>query len=101
MVRLISEADRVLSELSGAGRLLPNPHLLIGPYMHREAVLSSRIENTQAGMSDLFFFEADETAPPRAPDVREVANYVQALDYGLARLQALPISTRLVREIHQ
>jgi Fic family protein len=101
LVRLISEADRVLSELSGAGRLLPNPHLLIGPYMRREAVLSSRIENTQAGMSDLFFFEADETAPPRAPDVREVANYVQALDYGLARLQALPISTRLVREIHQ
>ncbi len=94
LVRLLSEADRALSELAGAGRLLPNPHLLIGPYMRREAVLSSRIENTQAGMGDLFFFEADETEPPKAPDVREVANYVQALDYGLTRLQELPISTR-------
>ncbi len=101
LVRLLSEADRALSELAGAGRLLPNPHLLIGPYMRREAVLSSRIENTQAGMGDLFFFEADETEPPKAPDVREVANYVQALDYGLTRLQELPISTRLVREIHE
>ena len=101
LVRLLSEADRALSELSGAGRLLPNPHLLIGPYMRREAVLSSRIENTQAGLSDLFFFEADEAEPLRAPDVREVANYVQAMDYGISRLRDLPISIRLVREIHQ
>lgn len=101
LVRLLSDADRALSELSGAGRLLLNPHLLIGPYMRREAVLSSRIENTQAGMSDLFFFEADETGPLRAPDVKEVANYMSAMDYGLARLKELPISIRLVREIHR
>lgn len=101
LVRLISEADHALSELSGAGRLLLNPHLLIAPYMRREAVLSSRIENTQAGMNDLFFFEADDTEPPRVPDVQEVANYVQAMEYGLERLQELPISVRLVREIHQ
>lgn len=101
LVRLLSEADRALSELSGAGRLLLNPHLLIGPYMRREAVLSSRIENTQAGMGDLFLFEADESELPGAPDVREVANYMRATDYGLARLKELPISIRLVREIHQ
>jgi Fic family protein len=101
LVRLLSEADRALSELSGAGRLLPNPHLLIGPYMRREAVLSSRIENTHAGMSDLFLFEADDTEPLRVPDVKEVANYMHAMDHGLARLKELPISIRLVREIHQ
>lgn len=55
---LLSEADRALSELSGAARQLPNPHLLIAPYMRREAVLSSRIEGTKAGMDDLFYFEA-------------------------------------------
>jgi Fic family protein len=62
--------------------------------MRREAVLSSRIENTQAGMSDLFFFEADETEISGVPDVREVANYMRAMDYGLARLKELPISIR-------
>ena len=97
---MISDADRSLSELSGAGRLLPNPHLLISPYVRREAVLSSRIEDTQAGMDDLFYFEADENEPPRVPDVREVANYVRALNHGLDRLADLPISTRLIREIH-
>ena len=100
LVQLISDADRSLSELSGAGRLLPNPHLLISPYVRREAVLSSRIEDTQAGMDDLFYFEADENEPPRVPDVREVANYVRALNHGLDRLADLPISTRLIREIH-
>lgn len=100
LVKLVSEADRALSELSGAGRVLPNPHLLISPYIRREAVLSSRIEDTQAGMDDLFYFEADESEPPRVPDVREVANYVRALRYGLDRLVDLPISARLIREIH-
>jgi Fic family protein len=100
LVQMISEADRALSELSGAGRLLPNPHLLIQPYIRREAVMSSRIENTQAGMEDLFLFEADETERPGIPDVREVANYVRAMEHGLARLAEFPISCRLVREIH-
>ena len=98
---LLAEANARIGELSGAGRMLANPHLLIQPYIRREAVLSSRIENTQAGMDDLFYFEADATEPIRAPDVREVANYVQALEYGLDRLKHLPISGRLVREIHE
>ena len=96
----ISEADRALSELAGAARTLPNPHLLIGPFIRREAVLSSRIEGTQASLSDLFFFEASGAADPAVPDVREVSNYVKALEHGLARLNALPISLRLIREIH-
>ena len=100
MVRLISEADRGLGRLAGIGQLLPNPHLLIAPYVRREAVLSSRIEGTQASLSDLLLFEAAEEEPPRAPDVQEVRNYVRAMEYGLKRLEKLPLSLRLVREIH-
>ena len=101
LVRLLSAADAALSELSGLGRVLPNPHLLIAPYVRREAVLSSRIEGTRASLSDLLADEAGQ--PPHAPpdDVHEVRNYVVALDYGIERLQALPLSLRLVRELHQ
>lgn len=99
LVNLISDADRALSELSGAGRLLPNPHLLIRPYLRREAILSSRIEDTHARMEQLALFE-DEEGAVREPDVMEVANYVRALEVGLQRLRELPISTRLIRELH-
>jgi len=101
LTSLLSEADRLLGELSGTGRLLPNPYLLISPYMRREAVSSSRIEGTQASLSDLFFFEAADQEKPKVPDVREVKNYVRAMEYGLDRLTKLPVSLRLVREIHQ
>lgn len=101
LAHLLAEANAGVGELAGVGRLLPNPHLLIQPYTRREAVLSSRIENTQAGMDDLFYFEADESEPPRVPDVQEVANYVRALEYGLKRLESLPISGRLLREVHE
>jgi Fic family protein len=101
LVNSISSADRALSELAGIARTLPNPHLLIGPFIRREAVLSSRIEGTQASFSDLLFFEASGIVDPRTPDVREVANYVQALEYGLARMNELPLSLRLIREIHE
>ena len=100
LIRLLSDADRLLGELSGTGRLLPNPYLLIAPYIRREAVSSSRIEGTQASLDDLFFFEAVESEVPRVPDVREVRNYVRAMEYGLERLKGLPISGRLIREIH-
>jgi len=99
-VELLSDADRGLGRLAGIGQLLPNPHLLITPYIRREAVLSSRIEGTQASLSDLLYFEAAEEEPPRAPDVHEVRNYVRAMEYGLKRLEKLPLSLRLVREIH-
>jgi Fic family protein len=101
----LSAADRALSELAGAARGLPNPHLLMGPFVRREAVLSSRIEGTQASLSDLFFYEAaPKLNPPagheRPPDVREVANYVIAMEYGLARLRAAKLGLDLIRELH-
>lgn len=101
LISLLSEADRLLGELSGTGRLLANPYLLIAPYMRREAVSSSRIEGTQASLNDLFFFEASERAKPEIPDVREVRNYVQAMEHGIKRLKDLPISIRLIGEIHR
>src|SRR4051794_26724102 len=79
----LSRADAALSELSGLGRYLPNPDLLIAPYVKREAVASSRIEGTQADLSDLLL---DELAPERtAPgsDVLEIRNYVAALNLGM------------------
>lgn len=101
LVRLLSAADAALSELSGIGRILPNPHLLIAPYIRREAVLSSRIEGTRTSLSDLLADEAGQL--PHAPpdDVREVRNYVAALDYGIDRMASLPLSLRLVRELHE
>jgi Fic family protein len=101
IVKELSSADRALSELAGIARTLPNPHILIGPFLRREAVLSSRIEGTQASFSDLLFFEAARLREKEVPDVREVSNYVKALEYGLARLSTLPISLRLTREMHQ
>src|SRR4051794_16387461 len=86
LVLALSRADSALSELSGIGRQLLNPHLLIGPYLRREAVLSSRIEGTRASLSDLLLDEAEDDRPTDA-DVREVRNYVEALEYGLDRLR--------------
>lgn len=102
LVLALSRADAVLSELSGLGRHLPNPHLLIAPYVRREAVLSSRIEGTKASLSDLLLDEMEHTpsARPEDDDVREVRNYVVALEYGIKRLRSFPLSLRLVRELH-
>ncbi len=100
LANLLSEADSKLGELSGAGQLLPNPHLLIRPFIRREAVTSSRIENTQSGLDDLFLFEADQTEPALASDIKEVLNYVRAMEYGIKGLEVLPISSRLICEIH-
>jgi len=97
----LSRADAALSELSGLGRLLPNPHLLIAPYVRREAVLSSRIEGTRASLSDILLDEIEADVPHGdEADVREVRNYVAALEYGIRRARTLPLSLRLVRELH-
>lgn len=102
LVLALSRADAALSELSGLGRHLPNPHLLISPYLRREAVLSSRIEGTRTNLSDLLLDEMqNETARHPSDDMREVRNYVAALEYGIERLNALPLSLRLVRELHE
>lgn len=99
-IRLLADAQLHLGELAGVGRMLPNPYLLIEPAIRKEAVLSSRIEGTQSGLDDLFFFEASPEDAPARPDVREVHNYVVAMEFGLERLKTLPVSLRLVREIH-
>ncbi|MEQ1512822.1 MAG: Fic family protein [Lysobacteraceae bacterium] len=100
LVLRLSKADAALSELAGLGRVLPNPHLLIAPYLRREAVLSSRIEGTQASLADLLAQEAGQPSQARPDDVREVRNYVAALESGIQRLATLPLSLRLVRELH-
>lgn len=99
LVGLLSEADAALGRLAGIGERLPNPHLLIYPYVRREAVLSSRIEGTQSTLSQLLLFEVDQQEAS-GPDVHEVSNYVLALEEGLARLDKLPLSLRLVRQLH-
>jgi len=101
LVNLLSDADRALGQLAGVGMILPNPHLLIAPSIRREAVLSSRIEGTQATLDDLYLFEAVPSRGDVAPDVQQVVNYVRAMEYGLKRLEELPICGRLVREIHE
>jgi Fic family protein len=101
LVLILSRADAALSELSGLGRHLPNPHLLIASYVRREAVLSSRIEGTTTSLAELLLEEVAAGATPRDPhDVREVRNYVAALEYGVTRLRTLPLSLRLVRDLH-
>ncbi|MCX6024063.1 MAG: Fic family protein, partial [Chloroflexi bacterium] len=107
LVAALSEADRALGELAGLGRNLPNPQLLIQPFIHREAVLSSRIEGTQTDIAGLYAYEVGQPPPPGTPttatmaDALEVHNYVVALEYGLQRMETLPVSQRLICEVHQ
>jgi len=96
----LSRADRALGRLDGAAEILPNPDLFVAMYVRKEAVLSSQIENTQASLSDVLEYEAKVPARSHPPDVGEVVNYVRAMNYGLERLKKLPLSLRLIREIH-
>ena len=97
----LSAADRAIGGLAGEGRRLPNPHLFIRSLVRKEAVLSSRIEGTQATLGELLAAEADAAAVRSSADLQEVGNYVTALEYGLERLETLPVSLRLVRELHE
>jgi len=97
---ILAKAERAVGRLAGIGHNLPNPHLLIRPFVRREAVLSSRIEGTEASVGDLLLFEAAGSPESNVSDVREVANYIAALDYGRGRLTDLPISLRFLREVH-
>jgi Fic family protein len=97
----LSRADLAIGRLAGEGRRLPNPHLLIRPFVRREAVLSSRIEGTQATLGELLAAEAGATVDRSPEDLREVANYVVALEHGIARLARLPLSLCLVKELHE
>jgi len=98
---LLSRADRALGRLDGSIQTLPNPDLFVFMYVRKEAVLSSQIEGTQSSLQDLLAAEAKILAPERPQDVDEVVNYVSAMNHGLARLEKLPVSVRLIREIHE
>ncbi|MGH8898195.1 MAG: Fic family protein [Egibacteraceae bacterium] len=97
-VMLLSEADLALGRLAGAGRLLPNPHILVSPYVTREALSSTRIEGTQASLSDIF--DANARGVRDTVDIKEVTNYIRALELGLRLLPELPLSLRLVCQVH-
>lgn len=98
---LLSRADRALGRLDGSIQTLPNPELFILMYVRKEAVLSSQIEGTQASINDVLEVEARVFDPDRPSDVGEVLNYVNAMNHGLERLHTLPMSLRLIREIHE
>lgn len=98
---LLSEADQALGRLDGAVRLVPDPDLFVLMYVRREAVLSSQIEGTQASMMDVLEYEAALEQGERRVDVVEISNYVAAMNHGLARLPELPLSRRLLCEVHE
>jgi Fic family protein len=100
MQTLLSKADRALGRLDGSIQTLPDPDLFVSMYVRKEAVLSSQIEGTQSSLNDLLAAEAAIVDVHRPSDVREVINYVSAMNFGLQRLAELPLSTRLIREIH-
>jgi Fic family protein len=101
LIRALSDADRLIGQLAGEGGRLPNPHILMRPFIRREAVLSSRIEGTQSTLGEVLAAEAGASVERSPTDLREVANYVAALEYGKDRLPDLSLSLRLVREIHE
>ncbi len=101
LIRALSEADRLIGRLAGEGSRLPNPHVLIRPFVRREAVLSSKIEGTQATLGELLATEAGAIVDRSPEDLREVGNYVVALEHGISRLKTLPLCVRLVRELHE
>lgn len=103
VIKLLDEATGAVHRLGGVGRLVPNPHLLIGPHLRLEAVLSSRIEGTKTDVDQLLLFEAGKV-PSReaADDATEVTNYILAMEHGLTRVRdGFPISVRLFREMHE
>ena len=97
----LSLAERALGRLDGITMLLPRQELFLYMYVRKEAVLSSQIEGTQSTLSDLLRFETEAQAGQPIDDIREVSNYVDAMMYGLDRLEELPLSLRLIREMHE
>lgn len=100
LISLLSEASVTLGRLDGTANRLPNPDLFVAMYIRQEAVLSSQIEGTQSTLQDVLQYEIDPDRGIHPVDVQEVVNYVRAMDYGLSRLDELPLSLRLLRQIH-
>jgi len=101
LIRVLSDADRLIGKLAGEGGRLPNPHILMRPFLQREAVLSSKIEGTQATLGELLAAEAGVAVDRSPDDLREVGNYVVALEHGILRLKELPLCVRIIRELHE
>jgi Fic family protein len=97
---VLSSADQAIGRLDGIGRTIPDPDLFLMMYVRREAVLSSQIEGTQSTLDDVLAYEAGADVPRLPRDVPEVVNHVHAMNFGLARMETLPLSLRLIREIH-
>lgn len=100
LVNSLSRADFLLGKLAREGSTLPNPHLFIRPFIAREAVLSSKIEGTQATLGEILAADAGVNLKQKPEDLQEVQNYIKALDHSLIRLKELPLSLRLIKEIH-
>lgn len=100
LVQLLSKADQAVARLDGVALTLPNPDLFVATYVRQEAVLSSQIEGTQSTLDDVLAYELNGAGRALPLDVEEVVNYVRAMNYGLQRLETLPLSLRLIREIH-
>lgn len=101
LLERLSLAERALGRLDGITMLLPRQELFLYMYVRKAAVLSSQIEGTQSTLSDLLRFETEAQAGQPIDDIREVSNYVDAMMYGLERLEDLPLSLRLIREMHK
>ncbi len=101
LATVLAGAGTALGRLDGVAATLPNPELFVAMYVRREAVLSSQIEGTQSTLDDILAFEIDPDRSELPGDIEEVVNYVTAMNYGLARLETLPLSLRLLREIHE
>jgi Fic family protein len=98
--RLLSDADRSLGRLDGVASILPDSNLFVSMYVRHEAVLSSQIEGTQSTLEDLLSFEAHQRPSTKPSDVKEVRNYIRAMNHGLHSLDRIPLSMRLIREMH-
>jgi Fic family protein len=101
LISALGEAERNLGCLASLANTLPSPHILVRPFIRREAVLSSRIEGTRASLVDLYQYESAQLSfLEDTSDVHEVHNYMRAMDYRLERTKKLPVCLHLIREIH-
>jgi Fic family protein len=101
LLKLLEEAVAELGRLDGVAKVIPDPDFFISMYVRREAVLSSQIEGTQSTLEDLLELELESDHRNRLSDAFEIANYVKAMNFGLRRIETLPLSLRLIREIHK
>jgi Fic family protein len=99
--QILSDADQKLGELRGIGRYLPNPYLLIRPLQRKEAIASSNIEGTYTSLPELLMFESGADEKHKTTDAREVFNYVRAMQTGIDLLEDIPVSNRLIYELHK